>query len=143
MIEHLHRRVLIFQDTFVRLSAKIKAKISMTSMMGGPIMADSHASSNHKPHPIAHNPLEFERTILEAKTHTAAQAAGLTSLSDSLEDASKIIAGLGALCKLGRNNQDLASGASEEDLPLSLTMMECLFSLGEVAARRFISEIES
>ncbi len=106
-------------------------------------MSDSNASNNHNPHTMVCHSLEFERTILDAKTHTAAQSAGLTSIIDYLEDASKIIAGLGALCKLARNNQDLASGVSEEEPQLSVATMEYLFSLGEVAARRFISEIES
>jgi hypothetical protein len=49
----------------------------------------------------------------------------------------------GMLCKLAINNQDLASSASEgESPPLSLTTMESLFNLEEVAARRFLSEMK-
>lgn len=143
MIKHAHSRVLIFQNNFVHLPAKIEAKISITKMIGGPIMSDSNASNNHNRHEIVTHSLEFERNIFDAQTHAAAQDAGLTSIIDYLEDASKIIAGLGTLCKLARNNQDLASGVSKEEPPLSLATMEYLFSLGEVAARRFISEIES
>ncbi len=87
--------------------------------------------------------LEFERNILDEKIHAAAKNAGLTAIVEYLEDASKIIGGLGTLCKLARNHQDLTSGASEEDPLLSLSTMEYLLSLGEVAARRFISDVES
>src|SRR5690348_15647086 len=112
-------------------------------MVGGPTMANSNDSNNRQTHLInSSQALEFEQNIFDEKVHDAAEEAGLSSLIDHLEDACKIIAGLGTLCKLARNNQDLANNASEENPPLSLTTMEYLFNLGEVAARRFISEIE-
>src|SRR5260364_3938 len=48
---------------------------------------------------------------------------------DNLERATKIILGLATICKLARNNQELASGGSSEDQPLALITMENLFNL--------------
>ncbi len=106
-------------------------------------MTDLNASTDRGHSYTDANPLEFECSIFNVDICAAANKAGLDFIIDDLEDAAKIIAGLGMLCKLARNNQDLASGASEEERrPLSLTTMEYLFNLGEVAARRFLSEIK-
>ncbi len=106
-------------------------------------MADSN-DFNHDQSLLLNNPhaLEFEHNIFDEQVHAAAQDAGLSSIVNHLEDAYKIIGGLGTLCKLARNNQDLTNNSTEEDSSLSPTTMEYLFNLGEVAARRFISEIE-
>jgi hypothetical protein len=106
-------------------------------------MADPNASTDRSHHAIESNPLEFEYSLFQADRCVAANKAGLAFLLEDLEDATKIIAGLGVICKLARNNQELASGASEEESPpLSSTTMESLFHLGEVVARRFLSEMK-
>src|SRR5260364_356532 len=67
----------------------------------------------------------------------------ITPLFDNLERATKIILGLATICKLARNNQELASGGSSEDQPLALITMENLFNLAEITSAFFISEVES
>jgi hypothetical protein len=122
----------------------IKAKIRLAVMLGGLVMTDPNAPTDRGHPAIEANPLEFECRLFQADTCAAADKAGLAFLLEDLEDATKIIAGLGMLCKLGRNHQDLASGASEEESsPLSPITMESLFHLGEVAARRFLSALRS
>ncbi len=91
------------------------------------------------------HPLDFKRDVFGPEMRAAAQGVELdtTPIFDSLEDAFKIIAGLATVCRLARNNQELASHASEEGPPLSQTAMDDLFNLAEVTAARFISDVES
>jgi hypothetical protein len=91
------------------------------------------------------HPLDFKRPVIEPEMRAAAQSSAFdtTPIFDNLEDAFKIIAGLATVCRLARNNQALASNASEEGPPLSSTAMEDLFNLAEVTAERFISDIEA
>jgi hypothetical protein len=132
-----------FVRRFFHLFVEIEAAICRPVMIGGFVMTDPTASTDCGPHAIEANPLEFECNIFNADICTTANRAGLAFIIDDLEDATKIIAGLGVICKLARNNQELASGASEgEDPPLLLTTMESLFHLGEVVARRFLSAMQ-
>src|SRR5260363_283420 len=94
---------------------------------------------------FSHNLLDFEKEIFCPSIRSAMEhvAIGITPLFDSMERAPKIILGLATICKLARNNQELASGGSSEEQPLALITMENLFNLAEITSAFFISEVES
>src|SRR5260364_38824 len=106
----------------------------------------SRHESVHPEHAgFSHNLLDFEKEIFCPSIRAAMEHGGIdiTPLFDNLERATKIISGLATICKLARNNQELASGGSSEDQPLALITMENLFNLAEITSAFFISEVES
>lgn len=104
----------------------------------------SHTSVHPEHASFSHNLLDFEREIFCPAIRAAMKHGGIdiTPLFDNLEYAAKIILGLATICKLARNNQELASGSSE-DSPLALITMENLFNLAEITSAFFVSEVES
>src|SRR5260363_319910 len=78
----------------------------------------SRHESVHPEHAgFSHNLLDFENEIFCPSIRAAMEHGGIdiTPLFDNLERATKIILGLATICKLARNNQELASGGSSED----------------------------
>src|SRR5260363_329351 len=89
----------------------------------------SRHESVHPEHDgFSHNLLDFEIEIF------------CPSICAAIEHDTKIILVLATICKLARNNQELASGGSSEDQPLALITMENLFNLAEITSAFFISE---
>ncbi|BBO60463.1 hypothetical protein [Mycoavidus sp. B2-EB] len=64
------------------------------------------------------------------------------SILNSLEQAIKLVSGLGTLCKLARNNLELMNMPNENPA-LAPRTMESLFDLAEVSSALFITEVET